>query len=90
MHHRGESASDEDGRYHLALCGLNGDDTREGHCALLRGALDPQDYPMLRVSLSARCNARRTLGERQSGTERLLEAVSAYRDALTALSSAVG
>jgi hypothetical protein len=45
---------------------------------------------MLRVSLSARCNARRTLGERQSGTERLLEAVSAYRDALTALSSAVG
>lgn len=37
------------------LCGLDGDDAREGTLRLLRGALKPQDYPMLRVSLSARC-----------------------------------
>jgi tetratricopeptide (TPR) repeat protein len=45
----------DDGRYHLVLCGLDGDDAKEGTLRLLRGALNPQDYPMLRVTLSARC-----------------------------------
>ena len=44
----------DDGRYHLVLCGLDGDDAKEGTLRLLRGALNPQDYPMLRVTLSAR------------------------------------
>ena len=37
------------------LCGLDGDDAKEGTLRLLRGALNPQDYPMLRLTLSARC-----------------------------------
>ena len=45
----------DDGRYHLVLCGLDGDDAKEGTLRLLSGALNPQDYPMLRVTLSAHC-----------------------------------
>jgi len=45
----------EDGRYRLVLCGLEGDDAREGTLRLLRYALDPKEYPMLQVELSARC-----------------------------------
>ena len=43
------------GLYHLVLCALDGDDTREGTLRLLYLALNPNDYPMLRVTLSARC-----------------------------------
>jgi hypothetical protein len=45
----------DDGRYHLVLCGREGDGGREGTLRLLRGALNPHDYPMLRLSLSATC-----------------------------------
>ena len=45
----------DDGRYHLVLCGLDGDDAKEGTLRLLGQALNPEDYPMLRVTLSARC-----------------------------------
>jgi tetratricopeptide (TPR) repeat protein len=55
MHRRGKSPPGDDGRYHLVLCGLDGDDAREGTLRLLRGALNPQEYPTLRLSLSARC-----------------------------------
>jgi exonuclease VII small subunit len=52
---RPERATPDDGRYRLALCGLEGDDAKEGTLRLLRIALNPQDYPMLHVTLSARC-----------------------------------
>ena len=55
MHHLVKSASSNDGRYHLVVCGLDGDDAREGTLRLLRGALSPEDYPMLRLSVSGRC-----------------------------------
>jgi hypothetical protein len=32
------------GRYHLVLCGLDGDDAKKGTLRLLRIALNPQDY----------------------------------------------
>jgi tetratricopeptide (TPR) repeat protein len=37
------------------LCGLDGDDAKESTLRLLRGALNPHDYAILRVTLSARC-----------------------------------
>ena len=37
------------------LCALDGDDAKEGTLRLLRGALNPQDYPVLNITLSARC-----------------------------------
>ena len=43
------------GRYHLVVCGLDGDDAKESTLRLLRIALNPQDYPMLNVTFSARC-----------------------------------
>jgi tetratricopeptide (TPR) repeat protein len=52
---RPERAIPDDGRYRLVLCGLDGDDAKEGTLRLLRSALNPQDYPMLHVTLSARC-----------------------------------
>jgi hypothetical protein len=52
---RGSAPVADEGSYHLVLCGLDGDDHNEGTLRLLRHALNPQDYPMLRVTLSARC-----------------------------------
>src|SRR6188472_4530543 len=45
----------DDSRYHLVICALEGDDAKESTLRLLEGALNPRDYPMLRVTLSARC-----------------------------------
>jgi len=42
--------SADNGRYHLVVCGLDGDDAREGTLRLLCLALNPVDYPMLRVA----------------------------------------
>jgi hypothetical protein len=63
---RPERATPDDGGYRLVLCGLDGDDAKESTLRLLRGALNPQDYPMLHVALSAhpirlRCTGRRIL-----------------------------
>jgi tetratricopeptide (TPR) repeat protein len=47
--------ADDDGRYHFVVCGLDGDDAKEGTLRLLRSALNPHDYPMLYLTLSGRC-----------------------------------
>ncbi|MFZ4410115.1 MAG: hypothetical protein ACOYOH_22405 [Paracraurococcus sp.] len=60
IHHRllrwrGRPVADvKAGQYHLILCGLDGDDVREGTLRLLQHALDPTEYPMLHVTLAGR------------------------------------
>lgn len=70
----------DDGRYHLVLCGLEGDDAKEGTLRLLRLALSPQEYPMLRVTLSARCISLRKWYARKDETAGAMQAESVLRE----------
>ena len=76
--------ANDDGRYHLVLCALDGDDAKEGTPRLLRTALNPQDYPILRVTVSARCirmakwYERKDLSAGSSQADRVLRSHSAH------------
>jgi hypothetical protein len=70
----------DDAHYHLVVCGLDGDDSKEGTLTLLRLALNPQDYPMLRVTLSARCIRLGPWHAREAATAGTAQADRVLRD----------
>src|SRR3954454_14554998 len=69
----------DDGRYHIVLCGLDGDDAKEGTLRLLHSALNPQDYPMLHVTLSAHCIRLHKWYSREDETAGALQAEKVLR-----------